>query len=347
MRIALCGDIHICKHSSIINDNGDQFSSRLENCIKTVNWVEQIALDKKCDIVVYLGDVFDKPELDDETITAVKEFKFNSLKHYFIVGNHESSVSGLRYNSTKVLEGENSIIVDAPMELHTPGSDILLLPYVVEMDRKPLAEYWSKDTRQSSAHHKIIFMHNDIAGLTFGPIVTKTGFSQEDILANCELCIDGHLHNGTWYVPERIRSLGNITGQNFGEDAAQFGHKVMILDTETLEFEDIENPYAFNFYKIDILNKADFSKLDNLKNNAVLSIKCEETLADELKVKLETLKDKIAKTRIVLVRAIIAAEDAEDISSLTMDHIQKFIEFCHEKLDNTTILEEELAEICK
>lgn len=41
MKICAVGDIHWCDYSSIIRGRGEYFSHRLENCIKSINWVTE------------------------------------------------------------------------------------------------------------------------------------------------------------------------------------------------------------------------------------------------------------------------------------------------------------------
>jgi hypothetical protein len=179
-----------------------------------------------------------------------------------------------------------------------------------------------------------------------GPVVSKIGFSIEEIEANCEFCLNGHLHNGQ-AVSKRVLNLGNLTGKDFGEDAARYAHKVIIIDTDTFKFETIENPYALNFYKIDILTEDDLNLLNTVKSNAVISIKC-------LDKYIETVREKVAQnsnildTRIILIKTFDETEEQTvDISDLAVDQGVKFAQCCREKLDNTPILEAELAEILK
>ena len=73
-----------------------------------------------------------------------------------------------------------------------------------------------------------------------GPFISKTGFTIEDIENNCDLFINGHLHNGM-KITNKIINLVNLTGQNFSEDALRYEHKIMILDTHTLEYKYIIN----------------------------------------------------------------------------------------------------------
>jgi hypothetical protein len=120
----------------------------------------------------------------------------------------------------------------------------------------------------------------------------------------------------------------------------------MLVDTDTMTYELIENPYAFNFYKIEINTKADLAILNRLSSNAVVSIKCRDTIVAELKELIITLPN-IVESRIVITREVANGETAEDITDLTVDQYVKFAECCREKLENNAILEEELSEILK
>ena len=178
-----------------------------------------------------------------------------------------------------------------------------------------------------------------------GPVVSTVGFKPEELAANCDLCVNGHLHNGI-KVNEKVINLGNLTGKDFGENAFMYKHNVMLVDTDTMTYELIENPYAFNFYKIEINSKADLAILNKLSNNAVVSIKCKDALVSEAKELIARLPN-IIEHRIVITRDVTNSETAEDIADLTVDQYVKFAECCKEKLENNAILEEELSEILK
>lgn len=350
MKIAICGDIHFCKNYSIINQRGADFSKRLENCIKSINWFEGIAKQNNCDLEVFLGDVFDSASLDDETITAINYICWNDIPKAAVVGNHESSSADLIYNSLNVLTKLANFSIYAQPTVVYPtinnkATDLQLcyLPYLLERDRKPLAECL---TNNETGAKRIIFSHNDINGIQLGPIISKTGFTIEEIETNCDLFINGHLHNGQ-KITDKIINLGILTGKDFGEDANKYAHNVLILDTDTLKYEYIENPYAFNFYKLEILKKADLEKFKKLKNNAVVSIKCVPEFANDVKKIIEEQKTSICAHRMIIAQADTKSVAVLDAADLTKDHLAKFIECCKEKLDNTDILDQELAEICK
>ena len=152
------------------------------------------------------------------------------------------------------------------------------------------------------------------------------------------------LHNGQ-SITEKVITLGNITGKDFGECSFKHSHNVAILDTNTLELTYIENPYAFNFYKIEIDTELDITQLYKLKQRAVVSIKCNNQLVDNVKQAISELPN-IIESRIIITRKYEEAINTVDID-LSVDHLARFIECCRSSIESSSILEEELAEICK
>ena len=122
---------------------------------------------------------------------------------------------------------------------------------------------------------------------------------------------------------------------------------IIILDTDTLHYELIENPYAYNFYKLQVNTEADLSVFNTLKNNAVVSIKCEQQLIEKTKHVLSELSDKIIDSRIILVRNIESVDSSTTELDLSVDHLARFIECCKASIEDSKLLEEELSEICK
>ena len=123
MKILLYTDVHLSTNSSIIRKRGTKYSERLENIIASVNWAEHKATELSCDEIICLGDFYDKHILSDEEITALTDIEWAKMPHTFIVGNHESSVDGLRYNSVKSLQALGFNIISDPM-IRKINSDI-------------------------------------------------------------------------------------------------------------------------------------------------------------------------------------------------------------------------------
>lgn len=344
MKILLFADLHMCPRASIINKWGTKFPSRLENCIKSVNWLEKLAKRYGCEYIINLGDFFDKPDLSSETITACNDIEWSDIMHYSLVGNHDASTSSLIFNSTNSFLNDRHKIITEPSVLPLDDCFICFLPYIVECDRQPLNKYFSK--LNTTDKPIIILSHNDINGIQLGPIVSKTGFSIEEIEKNCSLFINGHLHNGQ-AITDKIINLGNLTGKDFGEDAFKYSHNVAILDTETLTLEFIENPHAFNFYKIQINCENDLALLEKLKPQAIVSIKCNSKVLEKTKQQLECLIDRIIESRLIIIKDFENSTEEPDSIDLSVDHLARFVECCKATIECSNLLEEELAEICK
>ena len=342
MKILLFTDLHMCPRASIINKWGTKYPSRLENCIESINWLERKAEELGCEYIINLGDFFDRPDLTSETITACKEIKWADIMHFHLVGNHDASNSSLTFNSVNCLADFSHSVITEPMVLPLEDCDICFLPYITECDRKPLAEYFSNLDLNSQ---RVFLSHNDISGIQLGPVMSKTGFSLEEIEANCSLFLNGHLHNGQ-ALTKKVINLGNLTGKDFGENALQHNHNIAILDTKDLSLTYIENPYAYNFYKLQIDCESDIYCLDQLKNNAVLSIKCEQSLVEAVKQKISTLSN-IVESRLIITKNYTESTEATEEIDLSVDHLARFIEYCKATIENSTILEEEITEVCK
>jgi DNA repair exonuclease SbcCD nuclease subunit len=343
MKILLFADLHMCPRASIINKWGTKYPSRLENCIESINWLERKAEELGCEYVINLGDFFDRPDLTSETITACNDIKWSNIMHYSLVGNHDASTSSLLFNSVNSFLADRHQVITEPTVLPLDDCFICFLPYVVECDRKPLGEYFSKFVGANKP--VVILSHNDISGIQMGPVVSRTGFSAEEIEASCDLMINGHLHNGQ-ALTQKIINLGNLTGKDFGENALLYKHNIAILDTKDLSLTYIENPHAYNFYKIQIDCESDIYCLDQLKNNAVLSIKCDSTLVEAVKKRIIELGDRIIESRIILVKKYEESSESSELD-LSVDHLAKFVECCLANIEHTPVLEEEINEICK
>lgn len=341
MKFAFAGDLHWSQYSSILRKRGDKYSARLENCIASVNWFNSLAENLGCDALFFLGDYFDKSELNSEEISALEDIKWANIPTYFLAGNHEMGSSNHEYSSSKLFNllpvGE---VLFTPNIIEYEDFEIAVLPYILETNRKSLSEYF---TPKSQNKKRIMISHNDIAGIQMGPVMSTQGFDINDLEKYCDICINGHLHNGG-KISDKIINIGNLTGQNFSEDAFKYEHSIIVIDTDNIQNMQIYvNPYAYNFYKIDMssMNYPEF------KPNSVVTFKCKDSY-------VETLKGMIANTpniveyRIVVERELTNEEiHIEKVESFTVDHIQKFYEYMIENYENTEILFKELEEISR
>ena len=340
-KILVYADNHFSEKSSILTKFGAQFWTRLENQIESINWIEQYAAHHNIDAILCLGDFFDHNYLKDTEISALTHINWSSLPHYYVVGNHESGFNGLTYNVADIFKLLNYNVINSPSKISLDETiDLCALPYIVDSDQRPLEEYFGKKDKP-----RIIFSHNDLADIQMGPVISKVGFKPTEIETSCDLFINGHLHNGK-KISDKIINLGNLTGKDFGEDACIYTHNVMILDTSTLQYELVENPHAFNFYRITLNSLEDFSKLDNLKSNAVVMFSLKSSLEREFVSRIDSFKNIVAYKRITMFDADSSVE-TDNIEDLYVDSTKEFYAICKAKIENSQILDEELAEIFK
>lgn len=342
MKICVYTDVHFCEFSSIVRSYGQRYSCRLHNLLMSVNWAEKEAINQQCDQIICLGDFFDRPDLNSRELTALQEINWANIPHSFLVGNHEASSKSLEYNSVSALKSLGFNIITEPELIVDTTCKILLLPYITEDSRQDLINYWLNV--QETSCKRIIMSHNDISGIQYGMVESREGFTLEDIQNNCDLFLNGHIHNMSCF--NNVFNIGNLTGQNFSEDAFQYQHGLYILDTDKNSLEFIENPFALNFYKIDCTDIKNISKLQEIKENSVISIKCFDSDKQQIIAAMQSVSSKIAESRITSVAAVSTLNE-ETMVDLSIDHLTKFCEFCRSKIDNSDILEDELKEVCK
>lgn len=289
MKIGLYADPHVSQSSSIIVGKQGEFSGRLDNLIKSFEWMDKIFKDNECDVIVCLGDLTDKPQLSAEEITAMSLFK-NLNNHILLIGNHCRSDKSGRINSVNMI----SKVIYSPTVEKYGDKSVLFLPYNSSVE--DLSEYKNID---------VILSHNDIVGYDYGNHISESGYDIQSILDNCKLFINGHLHNGGWLVKDRVINLGQLSGMNFSSCGGQWEPSVGILDLSsgTPSIEVIENPYAYRF------KKESFTTLVRLKEylndlpeegQYVLQVKVPAKIADTARTILDK-STKVIASRVLTV----------------------------------------------
>lgn len=338
MQLLVVGDVHWQEYSSIIRKQGKTFSVRLENLIKSINFVEEQSRVHNVDAIIYLGDFFDASTINYNEITALAQVQWNhDVIHYFLVGNHEIATVDTTRSTAHIFRemGKNFITIDKPISIPQEGCSLCFLPYIRE-DWKPINEYFP-DTSS-----KIVFSHNDIKGIQMGQWLSKEGLDLDDISENCALFFNGHLHNNQ-HVKSNVINVGILSGRDFGEDASKYEHLIYLLNTNTKEYAEIINPYAFNFYKLDITTQKDLN-IDDLNGNAVITVKCYDTDKAHIKNQLDSCAS-VLEYRLIIEPMTTQKAEITKID-LSVNHIEEFKKYCLATIDNSDILKQELNIIC-
>lgn len=350
MKILIVGDIHFSVNSSIVRSREDTYSSRITNCLKSIEFVERLSESENCEMIVYLGDFFDKDTLNSEELTAIQTVNWSSVKKIILVGNHEMGTSDLSKSSSHILNLiPNSTVVDSPNAISGFGYRLIFLPYILEENRKPISNYIKEiysgyfETQEVKSNY--IFSHNDIKGIQMGRFISEEGFTIKDLEDHCTYCFNGHLHNGC-KITDKIINVGNLTGHDFSEDATKYRHNVYILDTDTESYKVIENPFAFNFIKYEINDESDIEKFTTVLSkytNIVLSIKCVDRLCENLKPIINSCKN-IREYRLTTVFTSNNKVTSNE-KLVNTDYISQFCSYIIDALGDNDIVSLELQKV--
>lgn len=348
MKVLFYTDPHWSQYSSILRSRGEQYSTRLENLIASINWMEQVAWSAGCQVIICGGDFFDSAVLNSEELSALKNVQWAPVSHLFLTGNHETNVGSLEFSTADLFNlCPNAAVISKPEHYDIEGANIefCFLPYILERDRQPL------DTYFPPKHGKrIIFSHNDLKNVQYGSFLSTEGFTVEEIEANCDLCMNGHIHHCA-YVTPRIINGGNLTGQNFTEDAYKYEHCIQIIDTDTLHVDFYINPYAFNFYKLDCrkYNTLDeiIPVISDLKEQSVITITVKSSLAGDVKNYLShVVKSHVTEYRVITEHESTVVDlNAPVIEAV--DHLKQFENYVLANIGTSDIVKEELLNVMR
>ena len=328
MKIFCYTDLHWCKFSSVIREVSDKYSVRLEHLLDSINWAEKLAEDNNVDLIVNLGDFFDSPIINDTEMAAFSDIKWANIPHKVILGNHEIQNKNKELSSAHIFKLLGFDLIIEPKKEVVDGVELCYLPYT--FDFPPINDLFGDYNTK-----RIVFSHNDIEGIQLGGYTFDNGFSLLDISKNCDLFLNGHIHAKGEYG--NMINLGNLCGQNFGENFAP--HNAYILDTETLELQEFENPYSFNFYKLDCTQKVRFPRF---RNNPVLSIKVSEDTLEEVKERVNNIDDLVHVKYIIIPKVEENTTEVVEEDIIQIDHLQSLRDYILTNVGNNNTIKEEL-----
>jgi len=253
MRIALITDTHFgARSDSIPFDNF--FKSFYDNCFFPK--LEEQGIKT----VIHLGDIFDRRKyINFNTLKSCKEYFFDKAKEleidiHLIPGNHDTYFKNTNeINSPNLLlrEYDNIKLYEQPSEVIFGWQKILLMPWICSDN------YQQSRTAMEETDATVCFGHFELAGFQMYKGVKNEHGMDPSIFNNFDLVCSGHFHhrdrNGNIYY------LGNpyeITWSDY-DDPRGFH----ILDSESLEFEFIQNPYNM-FHKIYYDDSKEMEKID-------------------------------------------------------------------------------------
>jgi DNA repair exonuclease SbcCD nuclease subunit len=279
-------DIHIYPHKRKVE--------RLEDCLKALDWVFQVARERKIEDIIFGGDLLhDRQRIDVftymRTWEILKRNMTGNLRLWLLLGNHDLwfaqkwSVSSIHPFSA--LPGVT--VIDKPSRLKIAGAYFDFIPYthdpiaaleeLRQMGGKvPYAVgHLAMHGAKINAHHQAdVVIEHDGDMVTVDPKIFK-GY---------EWVFLGHYH-AAQQIADNVEYIGSPLELSFGE-AFQKKH-IIDFDVAHNHREYIENTFSPKhlYLKPEDLNKHD------LDNNFVIVLTDDISAADVTQLRSELLKE--------------------------------------------------------
>jgi DNA repair exonuclease SbcCD nuclease subunit len=258
-KILLFSDLHIYKHK--------KKTERLDDCLKVLDWVFQIAIERKIQSIIFAGDLFHNRH-DIEIYTYHKTFEIfkkylqsSSLCVYVLLGNHDLWYSQKwNVNSVYPLSAFSNVkIIDKPQKIKIEDSYFDFIPFT----KDPISAI-PEDVAPFLIGHIAVSGAKLHKNMYSDAIIEHDGdmsIVDSKIFKNYEQVFLGHYHSAQQI--NNVEYIGSSLELNFG-DAYQEKH-IIVFDTQTKEKEYIENTFS---PKHIIVKEKDLKKHD-LENNFV------------------------------------------------------------------------------
>jgi hypothetical protein len=289
MNILFFSDIHFKLLSSIpiLNREKEGMTLELYRAVKSMKFVMDY-IDKNyddIDRVVFLGDAFHCLQSNSNLTTSVASFCFQNLcaicNEYdipliLLSGNHDCVNE--HYSMIFCLSANEHIIHDYNY------LGFYYLPYIepeVEMYHRFYSALRNDNIKYIFTHLSVNgFMLNKFKEIDNGVVIT------DDV--KDKVIVSGHIH-----VPQKngnIVCVGSLYQQNIIEKPLDIKHGICVLDTNTNEFEFVENTYVG---KLDSLYLSNPDKLYEFEDENIDAVKVvidvdDSDLLEDVKLELSS-----------------------------------------------------------
>ena len=311
MKIGIYADAHFSLNSSIILGQTNSLEGRLNHLIDSFEWMYGLFRDNGVETIIDLGDLTDSYVIRAEEITAVsKALSFNTtIPEFHILGNHERLDYKGEISSISFVDSiDNQYVVTDLTHMTLDDKSVILLPY---------SNGYTDEYIESLEDTDYLFTHLDILGSDTGDWSLTDGIKPTILANKFGLTVNGHIHNGSWVIPNKVLNLGSISGQNFSSRQISWNPSVMILDTDTNDYKLYENPYALIF-----VNKSagSIDQVVKLVNGIT-----EGTYAVQLRVPVSLVEEtrKVIQTNDHIVASrIMSKSDKAELEKLGFEEIE-------------------------
>jgi len=283
-RVLVFSDIHIACHKKRLD--------RLQDCLKTLEWVFETAREHGIKYILFGGDLFqDRQKIDiltyHLTFDVFQKYCDGSVEVYLLLGNHDLwYYDRWDIHSVRPLRAVNGVkLVEKPQTLEVAGHKVDFLPYT----HQPLEHL---DALRKEGGGKTLLAHLAVDGAilnnnysTYSDVIIEHDGDMVRVGASVfdgwEQVFLGHYHCEQKLTPT-VEYIGSPLELTFGE-ANQQKH-ILIYDLATGDREYVVNNFSPRHL---IIPEEDAHKYDLTRNFVRL------TVADKSESRIAEMKEEL------------------------------------------------------
>lgn len=338
MKIAIFSDVHFCASKS------NQYF--LESQLKFFREVLiPYCVENEITTLFCLGDFFDNRQhlnikVNTEVFNLFKEL--SKFDIHMLVGNHDTYYkTSTETNSLKFLsEFKNVKVYEQTTEITFDNRNFCFVPWIT--DDSKFVSYGESLPRKFDA----AFGHFEIKGFLLNSRTTcESGFSPNEVIKLSDKVFSGHFHTRSKreYGNSVIEYIGNIVHLNRNDVDQDKGF--IVLDTETMKHEYINNDISMKFKRVYFPNR--FDKKDITGNIIDVQVDKKQKYNDEdLRLYLELLNNckPIYYPKVTYINTF--ANESSEISCKAQTIEEMIIEYVeNSSIDNKPIILEKLLNL--
>lgn len=230
------GDIHL---------GARQGNSQVRKYIlDTIQMLLDEARNKKCEQIIFLGDLFDRRKVTDNMdIKAALEIKHaiekTNIPTIMLCGNHDTYFkTSLQPNMIDMIFKASECITTVTNSICTAGSQIFV-PWMNPTNSEELKNSILERLANESKDTFDVFGHFEMVGFELSPgNIAKDGLDP-DIFKKARNVISGHYHVKSQHG--NVTYVGTPYCLTWGEFLSDHGYHILDLDTGSLKFYPIDN----------------------------------------------------------------------------------------------------------
>lgn len=324
-KLLLFSDFHI-------SSKGRRSVRRLEECLRTAEWIAELINEHWPDLVANLGDTFDSHSSLDipslctgvRTINIIKKAARSVAAPFILIpGNHDAYSRA--YSSLEALSRRGVLI---PWEPTVYDDVVGCMPY---NKNEELATLWLKDLEKKA---KVCLVHLDVQHAKFfsGKSYSDTGVDPNDFR--------GPIYAGHYHHPHTVGAfefIGSVLHHNNTDKEFKETPRGVVIVTiekesgQVLETKRIPNPHTAIYHTVDWTKRIkieDILKFSKYMSRMHVRVKCHPKDVKKCKKQIEDTFNNLLSLSVIGVdkdRDVVSREVTVNVDSKPDDAVDAYV----------------------